>query len=68
LAQLLASGRGEASYKKEVIDEKVVIDKRNFRACHPKEVVTKRYKGMIGEITWIVHVTSDGKITYERLN
>jgi hypothetical protein len=59
---------GEASYKKEKREEELIIDKRNFVPCHGKEVKTKRYKGMIGEITWIVHVRKDGKITYERLN
>jgi hypothetical protein len=59
---------GEASYKKEKREEELIIDKRNFVPCQGKEVITKRYRGMISEITWIVHVRKDGKITYERLN
>jgi hypothetical protein len=59
---------GEASYKKEKREEELIINKRNFVPCQGKEVKTKRHKSMIGEITWIVHVRKDGKITYERLN
>jgi hypothetical protein len=59
---------GEAGYKKEKREEELIIDRRNFQPCHAKEVKTKKYKGIAGEITWIVHVTNDGKITYRRLN
>ncbi len=55
-------------YTNKTIESTLRIERDRFKVCEPKEVKTRRYKGLIGEITWIVHVKENGKIRTKRLN
>jgi len=46
--------------------ERIILDKRNFKPCHPKEVDEWSWRYMKNE-KWIVHVTNDGNITKEKI-
>ena len=59
-------GKLEYSEKKRINILRVESDR--FKICEPNEIKTKRHLGLLGEITWVVHVFKDGKFRTRRLN
>jgi len=56
-------------YHKKEITNIVRVEASKFKVCEPAQVRTKRYGGLFGEITWIVHVLDKkGKFRLKRLN
>jgi hypothetical protein len=55
-----------ASIKKETNILRYESD--TLKVCEPKLVRTQRYLGVVGEITWIVHILKKGKVKSTRLN
>jgi hypothetical protein len=56
-----------ASTKKEINIVRYESDK--LKICESKEIRTKRYFGLFGEKTWIVHLLDKkGRVSVKRLN
>lgn len=68
LPKFQANANANFDYSNKTIESLLRIEKDRFNVCEPKEVKTRRYKGLIGEVTWIVHVKKNGKMTAKRLN
>jgi hypothetical protein len=56
------------SIEKKEITNVLKIDPDKHKICEPFTVRAKRYKGLFGEIVWLIHVFGPKKFIIRQLN